>query len=89
MHQIMTSGFATIFRSVLYGYIGMGVLGQVLLTSFIVSFPCALALSKMRIPEDDEPLTAHEIRVPPSDDKPANALHAAGSGAATGMNIVL
>jgi CNT family concentrative nucleoside transporter len=89
MHQIMTSGFATISGSVLYGYIAMGVSGQALLTSCIMSIPCALAVSKMRIPEDDEPLTAREIHVPPNDEKPANALHAAGSGAATGMNIAL
>ncbi|KAI9470100.1 MAG: Na+ dependent nucleoside transporter C-terminus-domain-containing protein [Benjaminiella poitrasii] len=89
MHQIMCSGFATISGSVLYGYIAMGVSGQALLTSCIMSIPCSLAVSKMRIPEVDESITANEVRVPPSDEKPANLLHAAGSGAATGMNIAL
>ncbi|KAI8084105.1 Na+ dependent nucleoside transporter C-terminus-domain-containing protein [Gilbertella persicaria] len=89
MHQVMASGFATISGSVLYGYIAMGVSGQALLTSCIMSIPCSLAVSKMRMPEDDVPITAQEVRVPPSDEKPANVLHAAGSGAATGMNIAL
>lgn len=89
LHQVMTSGFATISGSVLYGYIAMGVSGEALLTSCIMSIPCSIVVSKLRMPEDDVPLTAHEVRVPPSDDKPANALHAAGGGAATGMNIAL
>ncbi|KAL0137238.1 H+/nucleoside cotransporter [Mucor lusitanicus] len=89
MHQVMCSGFATISGSVLYGYIAMGVSGEALLTSCIMSIPCSLAVSKLRMPEDDVPITANEVRVPPSDEKPANALHAAGHGAATGMNIAL
>ncbi|KAI7890802.1 Na+ dependent nucleoside transporter C-terminus-domain-containing protein [Mucor mucedo] len=89
MHQVLCSGFATISGSVLYGYIAMGVDGQALLTSCIMSIPCAIAVSKMRVPEEDVPVTAHEIRVPPSDEKPANALHAAGFGAATGISIAL
>lgn len=89
MHQVMCSGFATISGSVLYGYIAMGVSGEALLTSCIMSIPCSLAVSKLRMPEDDVPITANEIRVPPSDEKPSNALHAAGHGAATGMNIAL
>ncbi|KAG1455293.1 hypothetical protein G6F56_007103 [Rhizopus delemar] len=89
MHQVMCSGFATISGSVLYGYIAMGVSGEALLTSCIMSIPCSLAVSKMRVPETDSPLTANSISVPPSDDKPSNLLHAAGLGAATGVHIVL
>ncbi|GAA5796581.1 Na+ dependent nucleoside transporter C-terminus-domain-containing protein [Helicostylum pulchrum] len=89
MHQVLCSGFATISGSVLYGYIAMGVDGQALLTSCVMSIPCAIAVSKLRVPEDDVPVTARNIIVPPSDEKPANALHAAGFGAATGVNISL
>jgi CNT family concentrative nucleoside transporter len=67
----------------------MGVSGQALLTSCIMSIPCSLAVSKMRIPETDVPITANEVRVPPSDEKASSALHAASSGAATGINIAL
>ncbi|KAI9356811.1 Na+ dependent nucleoside transporter C-terminus-domain-containing protein [Pilaira anomala] len=89
MHQVLCSGFATISGSVLYGYIAMGVDAQALLTSCIMSIPCAIAVSKLRVPEDDVPVTSREIVVPPSDEKPANALHAAGFGAAIGLNISL
>ncbi|KAI9256705.1 Na+ dependent nucleoside transporter C-terminus-domain-containing protein [Sporodiniella umbellata] len=89
MHQVMCSGFATISGSVLYGYIAMGVSGEALLTSCIMSIPCSLAVSKMRVPETRTPMTAKTISVPPSDDRPTNLLHAAGLGAATGVHIVL
>lgn len=88
MHQIMCSGFATISGSVLFGYISMGVSGEALLTSCIMSIPCSLAVSKIRMPETEVPLTAHEVRVPQSTDRPKNVLHAAGLGAATGIQVI-
>ncbi|KAI8367483.1 Na+ dependent nucleoside transporter C-terminus-domain-containing protein [Radiomyces spectabilis] len=89
MHQVMASGFATISGSVLYAYISMGIPGQALLTSCVMSIPCSIAVSKMRYPEVDEPMTKGEVKVPESDEKAANFLHAAGTGAATGINICL
>lgn len=91
LHQIMTSGFATISGSVLFGYISMGVSGEALLTSCIMSIPCSLAVSKLRVPETEEPLTGGKVQLPPVDpnEKPANLLHAAGNGANLGMTIVL
>lgn len=87
----MTSGFATISGSVLYGYIAMGVSGQALLTSCIMSIPCSLAISKLRYPETEESLTAGAIRVPPQDesDRAVNLLDAAAKGAMIGINICL
>ncbi|KAL0086392.1 Na+ dependent nucleoside transporter C-terminus-domain-containing protein [Phycomyces blakesleeanus] len=89
MHQIMTSGFATISGSVLYGYIAMGVSGQALLTSCVMSIPCSLAISKLRYPEVSEPLTKGEVKMPESPEKCVNLLHAAGVGASIGMNVAL
>ncbi|KAI9316290.1 Na+ dependent nucleoside transporter C-terminus-domain-containing protein [Dichotomocladium elegans] len=91
IHQVMTSGFATISGSTLFGYIAMGVSGQALLTSCIMSIPCSLAVSKLRYPETEEPLTGRVVQVPPVDEKEkaVNILHAAGNGAQTGMTIVL
>ncbi|KAF7727670.1 hypothetical protein EC973_007328 [Apophysomyces ossiformis] len=89
MHQIMTSGFATISGSVLYGYIKMGVSGQALLTSCVMSIPCSLAISKLRYPETEEPLTKGKVKVPPSQEVTCNLLHAAGTGASIGVNIAL
>ncbi|KAI9021655.1 Na+ dependent nucleoside transporter C-terminus-domain-containing protein [Phycomyces nitens] len=89
MHQIMTSGFATISGSVLYGYIAMGVSGQALLTSCVMSIPCSIAISKLRYPEVGDPLTKGEVKMPASPEKCVNLLHAAGVGASIGMNVAL
>ncbi|KAF7724271.1 hypothetical protein EC973_001172 [Apophysomyces ossiformis] len=89
LHQIMTSGFATISGAVLYGYISMGISPEALLTSCIMSIPCSLAISKLRYPETKVPMTANEVKIPENEEKASNLLHAAGNGAATGMNIAL
>lgn len=47
-HQIMTSGFATVSGSVLYGYISLGVDPASLITSCVMSIPCSIAISKLR-----------------------------------------
>ncbi|KAI7866264.1 Na+ dependent nucleoside transporter C-terminus-domain-containing protein [Spinellus fusiger] len=89
MHQVMTSGFATISGSILYGYISMGVSGQALLTSCVMSIPCSLAISKLRYPEVGEPLTRGTVKLPDNPEKTNNLLHAAGIGASIGINIAL
>ncbi|RUS30836.1 Na+ dependent nucleoside transporter C-terminus-domain-containing protein [Jimgerdemannia flammicorona] len=87
IHQIMTSGFATISGSVLFGYISLGVSGQALLTAAIMSIPCALALSKMRYPETEESLTKGRVEIVQEGEREVNFLHAAGNGAAIGLTI--
>lgn len=87
IHQIMTSGFATISGSVLYGYIAMGVSGQALLTSCIMSIPCSVAVSKLRYPETELSATQSKVEIHVDDDT-TNILHAAGKGAEVGIKIV-
>jgi CNT family concentrative nucleoside transporter len=87
LHQVMTSGFATISGSVLYAYIQMGVPGSALLTACIMSIPCSLAISKIRYPETEESLTTGRVTIPPRTEVEANILHAAGNGAAIGLKI--
>ncbi|CAO3633801.1 unnamed protein product [Cunninghamella echinulata] len=89
IHQVMTSGFATISGSVLYGYISLGVDPTALLTSCVMSIPCSIAISKLRCPETEESLTKGKVRVPKSVEKLEGIVHAAGVGAATGIQIVL
>ncbi|GAN08068.1 H+ nucleoside cotransporter protein [Mucor ambiguus] len=90
IHQILTSGFATISGSVLYGYIAMGVSGQALLTSCIMSIPCSVAISKLRYPETEESDTKDNANIPGhQDDDTANMLHALGKGAEMGVKIAL
>ena len=88
LHQVMTSGFATISGSVLVAYISLGLNSQALVSSCIMSIPASLAVSKMRYPETEETLTAGRVVVPDDDEhRSANALHAFANGAWLGLKI--
>ncbi|KAL2150362.1 hypothetical protein VTH82DRAFT_6925 [Thermothelomyces myriococcoides] len=89
IHQIMTCGFATIAGSVLVAYIGMGLNPQALVSSCIMSIPATLAVSKMRYPETETPLTAGKVEVPKNEDdeRTVNALHAFTNGSWFGLKI--
>jgi concentrative nucleoside transporter, CNT family len=50
LHQVMTSGFATIAGSVLAAYISMGISATALISSCVMSIPASLAISKLRYP---------------------------------------
>ena len=88
IHQVMTSGFATIAGSVLIAYISMGVNPQALISSCVMSIPASLAASKLRWPEEEETLTAGRVTVPEDEDhKASNALHAFTNGTWLGLKI--
>lgn len=65
----MTSGFSTIAGSVLAAYINLGVPPENLVTSSVMSIPASMAISKMRIPEMEEPVTRGRITVDRGIDK--------------------
>ncbi|KAF1971562.1 hypothetical protein BU23DRAFT_555747 [Bimuria novae-zelandiae CBS 107.79] len=88
LHQVMTSGFATIAGSVLVAYIGMGINPQALISSCVMSIPASLAISKLRYPEEEETLTAGRVVIPDDEEhKAANSLHAFANGAWLGLKI--
>jgi CNT family concentrative nucleoside transporter len=88
LHQVMCSGFATIAGSVLVAYISMGVNGQALVSSCVMSIPASLAMSKLRYPETEETLTNGRVVIPDDDEhRAANALHAFANGAWLGIKI--
>ena len=88
LHQIMTSGFATISGSVLIVYIGFGLNAQSLVSSCVMSIPASLAISKLRWPEEEETLTAGRVVIPDDEEhKAANSLHAFANGAWLGLKI--
>ncbi|KAL8769188.1 MAG: hypothetical protein Q9209_004822 [Squamulea sp. 1 TL-2023] len=88
LHQVMTSGFATIAGSVLVAYISLGVNGQALISSCIMSIPASLAISKLRYPETEETLTTGRCVIPDDDEhRAANSLHAFANGAWLGLKI--
>lgn len=88
IHQIMCSGYATIAGSVLIAYIQLGVSGQALVSSCVMSIPASLACSKLRWPEEEETLTAGRVIIPEEqEDRPANLLDAFSKGAWLGIKI--
>jgi CNT family concentrative nucleoside transporter len=88
LHQVMTSGFATIAGSVLAAYIGMGISPLALVSSCVMSIPASLAISKLRWPETEESLTAGHITIPKDEDERAsNSLHAFANGSWLGIKI--
>jgi nucleoside permease NupC len=64
----MTSGFSTIAGSVLTAYINLGVPAQNLVTSSVMSIPASIAISKMRLPETQEPVTRGRVTVDRGDE---------------------
>jgi len=88
LHQVMTSGFATIAGSVLAAYIAMGISPLALVSSCVMSIPASLAISKLRYPETEESLTAGKIVIPKdNDERPTNSLHAFANGSWLGLKI--
>ena len=74
----------------LAAYINLGVPAQNLVTSSVMSIPASIAISKMRIPETDEPVTRGHIVVDRGEGNaggPANALHAFSQGAVFGLIV--
>lgn len=59
----MTSGFSTIAGSVLVAYMNLGVPPETLVTSSVMSIPASIAISKLRIPETEEPVTRGNVTI--------------------------
>lgn len=88
LHLTMTSGFSTIAGSVLAAYINLGVPAANLVTSSVMSIPASMAISKMRVPETEEPVTRGHVAIDRGlEDSPANALHAFSQGAVFGLIV--
>ncbi|KAJ7594748.1 Na+ dependent nucleoside transporter C-terminus-domain-containing protein [Mycena floridula] len=90
IHLTMTSGFSTIAGSVLAAYISMGVPAVNLVTASVMSIPASISISKMRVPEREEPVTRGHVVVDrgTKDKYPAaNVLHAFSKGALFGLIV--
>ncbi|KAJ3518129.1 hypothetical protein NLJ89_g46 [Agrocybe chaxingu] len=91
LHVTMTSGFSTIAGSVLVAYMSLGVPPETLVTSSVMSIPASIAISKVRIPETEEPVTRGNVSIDRGEETkknaPANALHAFSQGAVFGLIV--
>ena len=82
-------GFSTIAGAVLGAYISMGVPAQNLITASVMSIPASIAISKLRVPEVEEPVTRGRVVIDRGEEDakhaPVNVLHAFGKGAVIGL----
>ncbi|KAG0352267.1 hypothetical protein BG005_008274 [Podila minutissima] len=89
LHQVLTSGFATISGSVFLGLLSFGVDAPALLTCCMMSVPCAIVISKIRFPEEEVPLTKGTAVAPAYKDRESNAIHAVSNGAIFGIKLCI
>lgn len=89
--SLQKSGFSTISGSVFIAYINLGVPPTTLITASIMSIPASIAISKMRVPELEEPITRGRVVVDRGKEerggRPANVLHAFSKGATFGLIV--
>ncbi|KAI6040263.1 Na+ dependent nucleoside transporter C-terminus-domain-containing protein [Pisolithus marmoratus] len=88
LHLCMTSTFSTVPPGALAALTALGVPLQNLITSSVMSIPASIAISKMRVPDTEEPVTRGRIVVDRSregEDCSVNALHAFSRGGLLGL----
>jgi CNT family concentrative nucleoside transporter len=90
---VMTGGFATVAGGVMAAYVGMlspvfpDIAGH-LLTASVMNAPAALLISKILVPEVEEPVTTGSLGLD-IERKEANVIEAAAGGAAQGLQLAL
>jgi CNT family concentrative nucleoside transporter len=85
---LMVGGMATVAGGVMAVYIEMNADAVAILATSVMAAPCGLYISKILIPETEEPLTRGEVRV--STERPyANVIDAAAGGASEGMKLAI
>ncbi len=85
---MMVGGMATIAGGVMAVYISMGADPVAILTTSVMAAPCGLYLSKLMLPELEEPATRGEARVA-VEKSHVNVIDAAASGASDGMILAI
>jgi CNT family concentrative nucleoside transporter len=83
---MMVGGMATISGGVMAVYISLGADPIAILTTSVMAAPCGLYLSKILLPEFEEPQTRGEVKVT-VERTHANAVDAVAGGASDGMHL--
>ncbi|QTF10130.1 NupC/NupG family nucleoside CNT transporter [Brenneria izadpanahii] len=90
LFAVMCGGLASIAGSVMAGYAQMGVPLEYLIAASFMAAPGGLLFAKLLIPETENTHDREEIAgFIDEDDRPANVIDAAASGAASGMQLAL
>lgn len=87
LFAIMCGGLASVAGSVMIGYAQMGVPLPYLIAASFMAAPGGLLFAKIIIPQTEKP--NDKIDDDEAEDKPANVLDAAATGASSGMQLAL
>jgi CNT family concentrative nucleoside transporter len=85
---MMVGGMAHISGGLMAVYMNMGADPVGILATSVMAAPCSLYLSKLMLPELDEPATRGEVKTT-IDEKHTNVIDAASAGASEGMRLAL
>lgn len=89
---VMTSGMAHVSGAIMTAYILVGVNANYLLSAVIMTAPGTLLISKMLVPETEQPKTAGRVVMPEGEEKAEkeeNLLGAIARGTTDGLHLTL
>ncbi|CFQ44943.1 MULTISPECIES: NupC/NupG family nucleoside CNT transporter [Yersinia] len=90
LFAVMCGGLASVAGSVLAGYAQMGVPLEYLIAASFMAAPGGLLFAKLMVPETEKTRdTVDATTLIAEDDRPANVIDAAASGAASGLQLAL
>ncbi|KGA46797.1 nucleoside transporter, NupC family protein [Yersinia frederiksenii ATCC 33641] len=90
LFAVMCGGLASVAGSVLAGYAQMGVPLEYLIAASFMAAPGGLLFAKLMVPETEKTRdTVDAATLIAEDDRPANVIDAAASGAASGLQLAL
>ncbi|CFQ49397.1 Na+ dependent nucleosidetransporter-family protein [Yersinia frederiksenii] len=90
LFAVMCGGLASVAGSVLAGYAQMGVPLEYLIAASFMAAPGGLLFAKLMVPETEKTHdTVDATTLIAEDERPANVIDAAASGAASGMQLAL
>lgn len=90
LFTVMCGGLASVAGSVLAGYAQMGVPLEYLIAASFMAAPGGLLFAKLMMPETEKTRDKDDaMELIAADERPANVIDAAASGAASGMQLAL
>lgn len=87
LFAVMVGGLSSVSGSVLAGYAGIGIELKYLIAACFMAAPGALLMAKIIMPETEEPVS--ELGHAPTEERRANIIDAAASGASSGMQLAM
>lgn len=90
LFAIMVGGLASVAGSIMAGYAGLGIDLKYLIAASFMAAPGGLLMAKIIYPETEpEKILQNSIDFDEGDDKPANVIDAAATGAASGLKLAV